>query len=70
MAEEVTRQPTVLFTVNEQGQLNIDVHGFSPEMLWGIAKHIEKVADNMHTFQMMQAEEKKRKILRVGRNEF
>jgi hypothetical protein len=52
MAEEVVKPPTILITVDESGSLNVHIEGFNPVMLWGLAKVLERRADEIQ----MQAE--------------
>jgi len=64
MGEEVTK-PIVLFTPNEDGTLHVEIDGFPPIMLWGIARMIERHADQIDFQASVVTEQKKPRIVRA-----
>ena len=64
MAEEVVPQVVVLVTITKEGSLEIRINGTDALQLWGLAKIIEKRADELHFQGMAMANQKKPRILR------
>lgn len=58
-------KPLILVSVDEKGSLNIQIDGFSPIMLWGIARMIERRGDEVDFQQKMLAESKKPRLVRA-----